>query len=227
MTMRDMTQRGRYGAQQSWLPIYVLLDCSASMRGAPIEALREGMQLLYDQVMSDGEARSKVKLSIITFATGAQQTPLVPIADFTPPMIQADGVTRLDGALHVLADSIEQDVRLNTTNARGDYVPLVFILTDGAPTDAQGYPNTTLYKGELARLRGFRYNHKADIVAFGCGPQVDVAVLKDITDKVLLTQDLSGPAVRAFIQYVSGSVKNSARAGANSLAATPQGYETA
>jgi uncharacterized protein YegL len=199
-----------YGASARALPLYVLLDCSYSMTGAPIEALRQGMQMLYDELMDDPETRSKVKISIITFSETATQTDLVPIKSFAAPMIEAKGVTRLDGALNLLAQSIQADVRLNTPTARGDYCPLVFMLTDGVPTDENGYPST-IYKTELAKIRALRYNHKPMIIALGCGSEVDEAVLRDITDNVLFVADVSGEKLREYFKFISGSVQASAR----------------
>lgn len=217
-----VSERGAYGGQTRWLPLYVLLDCSGSMEGAPIQAMREGMQTLYDELMNDNETKSKVKISIITFSIGAEQTDLVPIKSFVPPMIKAEGVTRLDGALNLLAQSIEADVRLNTTSARGDYVPLVFILTDGAPTDDRGYRSNN-YQTEMAKINALRYNHKPMIVALGCGPEVDVAVLQSITPNVLLTADVDGKKLREFFKFISGSAKASVRSaeGGNNATLTP------
>jgi uncharacterized protein YegL len=216
-----------YGASGRALPLYVLLDCSYSMTGAPIEALREGMQMLYDQLMDDPETRSKVKISVITFSDTATQTDLVPIKAFVAPMIEAKGVTRLDGALNLLAQSIQADVRLNTPTARGDYCPLVFMLTDGVPTDENGY-QSTLYKSEMTKINALRYNHKPMIIALGCGPDVDATVLTDITSNVLYVRDVSGEKLREYFQFISGSVQASARAGdsgaAVSLPPAPAGF---
>ena len=220
-------ERSAYGASGRSLPLYVLLDCSGSMQGAPIEALREGMQMLYDQLMDDPETRSKVKISVITFSDGAEQTDLVSIKSFVAPMIEAKGVTRLDGALNLLAQSIEADVRLNLPTARGDYCPLVFLLTDGAPTDENGY-RSTIYQSELAKIRGLRNNHKPMIIALGCGPEVDAGVLRDITDNVLFVADVSGEKLREYFKFISGSVKASVRVadsgGAGALPPPPAGF---
>lgn len=221
-----VSERGAYATQNRWLPLYVLLDCSGSMDGAPIEALREGMQMLYDELMGDNETRAKVKISIITFSTGAEQTDLVPIKSFAPPMIKAEGVTRLDGALNLLAQSIEQDVKLNTTSARGDYVPLVFLLTDGVPTDDNGR-RSNMYQAELAKINALRYNHKPMIIALGCGPDVDVGVLQNITPNVLLIKDVAADKLREFFKFMSGSAKASVRAadgGANVTLNPPPGF---
>jgi uncharacterized protein YegL len=192
-----------YGQSGRSLPIYLLLDCSESMSGAPIEALRQGMQMLYDELMDDPETRSKVKISVITFNDIAMQTDLVPIKSFIAPILTASGARRLDGALLLLAESIEHDVRLNTSTQRGDYCPLVFLLTDG--------PSSYPIEKPLARLRALRYNHKPMIIALGAGPDVDEAELRRITDNVLFAADISGEKLREYFQFISGSVQSSSR----------------
>ena len=41
----------------------------------------------------------------------------------------------MGAALRLLADCIKSEVRKSTETQKGDWRPLVFILTDGAPTD--------------------------------------------------------------------------------------------
>lgn len=189
-----------YGQSGRALPVYMLIDCSESMKGASIQALREGIQWLNDELIADPEVRSKAKLSVITFSDVAEQTDLVPIKSFVPPALTAGGARRLDGALFLLAESIEHDVRLNTPTARGDYSPLVFILISG--------PSSHSIEKPLARLKALRYNHKPQIVALGMGPEINVAMLHQIADNVLLTPvDAAGEKLREYVKFVSGSAK--------------------
>ena len=81
-------------------PVYLLLDVSGSMSGAPIMAVEQGVQLLHNELMNQPQAVEVVHLSVITFASTAQQvTPLTPISSFTPPPLTAGGGTSLGGAL--------------------------------------------------------------------------------------------------------------------------------
>ena len=49
------------------LPVYLLLDTSGSMFGEPIEAVRNGVQVLVSTLRSDPYALETAYLSIITF----------------------------------------------------------------------------------------------------------------------------------------------------------------
>ena len=49
------------------LPVYLLLDCSGSMYGEPIEAVKNGVQVLVSTLRQDPYALETAYLSIITF----------------------------------------------------------------------------------------------------------------------------------------------------------------
>ena len=118
------------------LPVYLLLDTSGSMYGEPIEAVKNGVQVLVSTLRSDPYALETAYLSIITFNNTAQQvTPLTELANFQQPNIDASGCTALGEALSLLANKVDQEVTKTTTDVKGDWKPLVFIMTDGVPTD--------------------------------------------------------------------------------------------
>lgn len=65
------------------LPVYLLLDCSGSMFGEPIEAVKNGVQVLVSTLRQDPYALETAYLSIITFDSDARQTtPLTELAAF-------------------------------------------------------------------------------------------------------------------------------------------------
>lgn len=55
------------------LPIYILVDCSESMKGEPIEAVHQGISALINDLRDDPQAIEMVHISIITFADTAMQ----------------------------------------------------------------------------------------------------------------------------------------------------------
>ena len=76
------------------LPVYLLLDTSGSMYGEPIEAVKNGVQVLVSTLRSDPYALETAYLSIITFNSTAQQvTPLTELANFQAPNLEASGCT--------------------------------------------------------------------------------------------------------------------------------------
>jgi len=78
------------------LPVYLVLDTSGSMSGAPIDAVREGIRLLVSQLRRDPQALETVHVSVITFDSNARQVvPLTGLESFVEPTLNANGSTSL------------------------------------------------------------------------------------------------------------------------------------
>lgn len=108
------------------LPVYLLLDCSGSMMGEPIEAVKQGVKALLSELRGDPQALETAYLSVITFDSSARQiTPLTELMQFKEPEISAGGATALGGALNVLIDCVNNEVRKSTETQKGDWRPLV------------------------------------------------------------------------------------------------------
>src|SRR4051812_37211576 len=74
------------------LPVYLVLDCSGSMSGEPIEAVRQGVKALLSDLRGDPQALETAYLSVITFSSGAQQVcPLTELMTFQEPNLDASG----------------------------------------------------------------------------------------------------------------------------------------
>lgn len=187
-------------------PVYLLLDCSGSMLGEPITAVGEGLEMIYRELMDDPEAIERVHICIIPFADEAEVELLVPIDEFIPPKVVASGRTALGAALAGLAESIETDLFPNVPGGRkGDYRPVVFLLTDGEPTDD--------YQEGLRRVKALT-RLEPTIIALGCGPDVNVDILKELTEKVYLMPTLAAETLRQYFKWISDSVKVNSRAAA-------------
>lgn len=192
--MSDFTRR---------LPVYLLLDCSGSMSGEPIEAVRQGVKMLLSELRGDPQALETAYLSIITFASSAQQiSPLTELMLVKEPTINAGGATALGGALRVLMDCVQKEVRQSTETQKGDWRPLVFILTDGEPTD------TAEFEEMLPLIKQAKLGN---IIACAAGSRANTAHLKRITDSVLMMNSLSADDMAKFFAWVSGSVKMSSK----------------
>ncbi|MEN9816876.1 MAG: hypothetical protein RLZ32_756 [Gemmatimonadota bacterium] len=188
------------------LPVYILADVSGSMRGTPIESVNSGIRQLHRDLLGDPQAIESAYLSVCTFADRATQAvPLTEVALFTPPDLVATGNTNLGDGLRLLLDLFDRELVRTTADAKGDWRPLVFILSDGAPTDTE-WPR----HAQLLHDR-----RPANIIAVACGDQADVTVLKQVTETVIRMQDMSPDAFKAFFRFVSASVRQtSAKVGA-------------
>ncbi|MCI8398807.1 MAG: VWA domain-containing protein [Oscillibacter sp.] len=204
------------------LPVYLLLDCSGSMMGDPIEAVRQGVKALLSELKGDPQALETAYLSVITFDSDARQvTPLTELMQFREPEIHASGATAMGKALNVLMDCVSTEVRKSSETQKGDWRPLVFLLTDGSPTDLETFNQAA------PKLRGMK---AANIVACAAGAQADTSFLKQITENVLMMNTLSSGDLARFFAWVSGSIKMSSKSldakpgAAIELPPPPQGF---
>lgn len=178
------------------LPVYLLLDTSGSMYGEPIEAVRNGVQVLISTLRSDPYALETAYLSIITFDNSAKQiTPLTELSAFQQPNIDANGCTALGEALELLANRVDAEVTKTTAEVKGDWKPLVFIMTDGEPTD-------NLNKG----LAEFKKRKFGTVVACAAGAGANTNTLKQITENVVSLDTADSGTIKAFFKWVSASI---------------------
>lgn len=178
------------------LPVYLLLDTSGSMYGEPIEAVKNGVQVLVSTLRSDPYALETAYLSIITFNSSAQQvTPLTELSSFQQPNIVAGGCTALGEALALLANKVDTEVVKTTTEVKGDWKPLVFLMTDGEPTD-------DLNKG----LAEFKKRKFGMVVACAAGQGANTDTLKKITECVVQLDTADSATIKSFFKWVSASV---------------------
>lgn len=180
------------------LPVYLLLDCSGSMYGEPIEAVKNGVQVLVSTLRQDPYALETAYLSIITFDSSAYQVaPLTELSAFQQPNIQASGCTALGEALSLLSQRADQEVTKTTEEKKGDWKPLVFIMTDGEPTD-------DLNKG----LAEFKKRKWGIVVACAAGAGANTDTLKKITECVVSLDTADSATIKAFFKWVSASVSS-------------------
>ena len=178
------------------LPVYLLLDTSGSMLGEPIEAVKNGVELLLSTLRQDPYALETACLSIITFDSSAQLVcPLTELAAFQAPSLHASGCTALGEALALTAERVQEEVVKTSLEKKGDWKPLVFIMTDGAPTDDLE-----------AGLQKFRQCKFGVVVACAAGKNVNTDVLKKITECVVQLDTANSASIKAFFNWVSASV---------------------
>jgi len=178
------------------LPVYLLLDTSGSMSGEPIEAVKNGVQIMISSLRQNPQAIETAFLSIITFDSSARQIiPLTDLASFQMVDIRATGTTALGDALKLVATCIDKEVAKTTTENKGDWKPLVFIMTDGVPTDDW-----------KSGLNEFNKRKTAFTVACAAGSGADTTVLRQITENVVSLDTADGHSIAKFFQWVTASI---------------------
>lgn len=178
------------------LPVYLLLDTSGSMSGEPIEAVKNGVQVMISSLRQNPQAIETAFLSIITFDSAARQIiPLTDLASFQMLDLKATGTTSLGEALKLVSSCMDNEVAKTTTETKGDWKPLVFIMTDGIPTD-----------NWQSGLSEFKKRKVAFTVACAAGSGADTSVLKQITENVVSLDTADGQSISKFFQWVTASI---------------------
>jgi uncharacterized protein YegL len=163
--------------------VILLLDCSASMTGAALQAMRQGVGLLVHVLAAQsGAMRHSAYLCIIAYESTARTLTPFTAAEALPalPPLEAAGSSGLGGAFRLAAGQLDvQTTRTDTPPA------LVYLFTDGVPTDD--------WESGLAALRP----RVAAMFGMACGLSPDMEMLTAVTGRAFRVADLSEDALTA------------------------------
>lgn len=182
------------------LPVYLLIDTSGSMVGEPIESVKVGLDAMLSSLRSDPFALESANISIITYDREVKVIlPLTPLEDIQLPEITCpqSGPTNTGAALKLLCDCVDKEVVLSTSTKKGDWMPLLFIMTDGKPSDIQEYNEAV----PEVKKRKF-----ASIVACAAGAKAKTEPLKQLTDQVYILDTMDSSTFAQFFKWVSSSI---------------------
>jgi len=178
------------------LPVYLLLDTSGSMTGEPIEAVKNGVQMMLHSLRQNPQAIETACVSIITFDSEAKQVvPLTDLASFQMVDVKASGTTSLGAALGLLADRLSTEVTKTTLEQKGDWKPMTFLMTDGIPTDD--------WQSGYSKLKSV---NKGLLVGCAVGSGADDTILKQITESVIRLDNADSESIGKFFQWVTDSI---------------------
>lgn len=186
------------------LPIYFLLDVSESMLGENLYRLEEGLRRIISGLRTDPHALETAWVSVIAFAGRTREVvPLTELPSVHLPQLPVGGGTSLGRALMFLMDQIDTKVRRSSAEQKGDWKPIVFLITDGKPTDDVG----------PALERWKRHADRVTLVAVSIGRSADLRVLNQLTaaDKVLTLEDVTDEGFGKFISWVTQAVQERSR----------------
>lgn len=179
------------------LPVYLLIDTSGSMKGEPIESVKVGIEAMLSTLRTDPYALDTVSISIITYDKDVKQIlPLTPIDQIQMPNITTpdSGPTHMGAALELLCEKVDKEVQKGSREQKGDWMPILFLLTDGKPSDLKAY-NEVIPK--------VKSRHFTNIVACAAGPKAETKPLLQLTDKVFQIDSLDGSVFMKFFKWVS------------------------
>lgn len=182
------------------LPVYILIDTSGSMQGEPIESVKAGLETMIASLRQDPFALESAFISLITFdKTVKILVPLTALTDLQLPEIDVpeSGATHTGAALETLLEQMDKEVQVSTPERKGDWMPLLFLLTDGKPSDIQVYRKAA----EEVKRRKW-----GGIIACAAGMKAQTEPLKLLTKQVYLLDTLDGTGFKRFFKWVSDSI---------------------
>lgn len=191
------------------LPVYFVIDCSGTMHGEKIASVRRGVAAICETLKRDPRSAATVYISGIWFNDRADRTPLMPIGTFALPdaeHMRVLGKTALGAGLRVLNQALDADLVRGErgpdgkTVQGGDYRPMVFVMTDGQPSDPDVWPR------EAALLRSRTTFCPLRVIGLAIGEDADVEVIGQVADVVLKTQDELTLSLGDYFDWVSDSV---------------------
>ncbi len=183
------------------LPVYFLLDTSGSMFGEPIEALNNALSGMISTLRSDPQALDSLWISIITFDRNVQElVPLTELPSFQLPEIVCpqSGPTHTGKALEVLHQKVSSEVRKGNESQKGDWKPLLFLFTDGKPSDLM------LYRDMIPLIQALNFGA---IVACAAGAVADDSLLRELTDTVVHLDNVDSSTLKTFFKWVSDTIE--------------------
>jgi len=183
------------------LPIYFVIDISESMVGEPIQQVEEGLATIIQALKTDPNAIETVWVSIIVFA-GQPKTlvPLQEIISFYPPKFPIGSGTSLSKGLGHLMFELRKNTIKTTAEQKGDWKPIVFLFTDGVPTDDS--------KNAIAEWKQ-SWQRTANMVAISFGSETDTHLLSELTENVLHFKNTDTSSYKQFFKWVTDSIKTS------------------
>lgn len=185
------------------LPIFLVVDVSESMAGDNLRQLQEGLERLVRTLRADPYALETTFVSVIAFAGKAKTlTPLVELYQFYPPRLPLGSGTSLGVAMNHVMNELDRNVQRSTAERKGDWRPVVYLLTDGKPTD-DIEPSITRWKRDFA--------HSANLVAIGIGKHASLSALQRFTENVLSLDATTDDDFKRFIDWISQSVAAQSR----------------
>ncbi len=183
------------------LPVYFLLDTSGSMRGEPIQALNNALSGMINTLRSDAQALDSLWVSIVTYDREVKEiVPLTELVSFQLPEITCpqSGPTMTGAGLEYIIQQVKKDVIKGSPTQKGDWKPLLFVFTDGSPSDKP------LYREKIVEIKNLNFGA---VVGCAAGPKADDIILKELTENVVHLDSADSSTLKKFFKWVSETIE--------------------
>ncbi|MGP4024044.1 vWA domain-containing protein [Actinomadura sp. 3N407] len=183
------------------MPAYIALDVSKSMQKHE-DLLNETLAKIVKELYLNPRVSEFVHLSIVTFSSAP--TVVVKMTELTRmrrmPVLRCHGGTNFGPLFELLRDRIDIDVPLLQDKGYSVLRPVVFLLTDGAPTDR---PATAWQKPHRALVDPDWRRHPR-IISFGFGAAVEEILRRMSTVQTYMADPALGDGTSALPEAMNG-----------------------
>lgn len=134
----------------------LVLDVSGSMNGVSLIALNAGLQQFATDIRADSLAARRVDLAVVTFGDTVNVVAEFGSAQhFYPQPLTAKGSTPMGEAINVALDLLASRQQQYRSAGITPYRGVVFLVTDGAPTDSWEGAARRIEEGERRKSFSF------------------------------------------------------------------------
>ncbi|MFI5911029.1 VWA domain-containing protein [Dactylosporangium sp. NPDC051541] len=182
-------------------PVFLLVDVSVSMAGAPIEALNKALPEMRRELQSAPTVGETVRIALVTFSDEARTViPLSDLAHTEIPEVLIEGGTNFAAGLRGVRTAIEAGLGA-LPKGTPVYRPVVFFMSDGAHQAREDWGPA------LQQLRDPHWRFRPEVVSFGFNAAQDDA-LRQIATKFAFRAKDADPAtqVRAIMTALTGTI---------------------
>lgn len=147
------------------LPIYFLIDNSESMVGRAVDA-KKCLDTVVTSLQKNYLCLETVYVSVITFNNIANELiPLTDLVSFQMKEIITSGVASIDVGLNLLSVCIKSDVIKKSEKLKGDWEPIVFLMTNSNLMNNQNFQyNLNKFNSEIkCNLIVCKYSDGAEV----------------------------------------------------------------
>lgn len=180
-------------------PLVVVLDCSGSMAGRPMQMLNDGLKALEVELKKDPITAKRCRVLLISFgmnddvAVGEWQDAM----DFSAPEFEANGTTPTGAAVRAALDKIEEQKEEMRAAGVSYKRPIMMLMSDGEPTDD--------WEGTAAECRAAEAAHKVTVMAIAIGDDANIDILGQFSSKG--AKRLAGLKFKEMFVWLSRSVR--------------------
>lgn len=171
------------------------------MNGEPIQALNNALSGMISSLRSDAQASETLWISIVSFDREVKEImPLTELPSFQLPEITCppSGPTFTGRGLEFIVDKVKNDIRKGTSEQKGDWRPMLFIFTDGKPSDIQ------LYREVTSKVKALNF---ASIIGCAAGTLADDSILKEVCSTVVHLETSDSQTLKQFFAWVSDTIE--------------------